>query len=177
VSAIFPQGFPMDLSSVWRLITSGDIPTVLSIADRVHPDFPEDLAIFAERQRLYPAGAYLFEREGTACGYLISHPWHSGAPPALNRLIHHLPPDADVFYLHDLALLPGGRGQGAARAILDRIVEHARSSGFSTMRLIAVNRSVPFWQHLGFDVEDSAQAADYVRSYGKDARLMVRSLS
>ena len=167
----------MDMSFGWRLMTPGDIPAVMSIADRVHPDFPERFAVFAERQRLYPAGAYLLVRQGAACGYLVSHPWHSGAPPALNSLLHHLPPEADVFYLHDLALLPAGRGQGAARIIVDRIVEHARTSGFSGVRLIAVNGSVLFWQHLGFDVEDSAQATDYARSYGKDAQLMVRSLA
>jgi len=167
----------MDTSFVWRPITPDDIPTVLTIADRVHPDFPEDLAVFAERQRLYPAGAYLLDRQGTACGYLISHPWHSGAPPALNSLLHQLPSEADIFYLHDLALLPTGRGQGAARVIVERIVDHARGSGFSSVRLIAVNGSVLFWQHLGFDIEDSAQATGYIQTYGKDARLMARSLA
>jgi len=161
----------------WRPMTPEDIPAVLGIADRVHPDLPEDIAVIAERQRLYPAGAYLLEREGVTCGYLVSHPWRSASPPALNVLLHRLPPNPDTFYLHDLALLPAGRGEGAARAIVEHMVAHARSRGFATMHLTAVNGSVPFWMYLGFVVETGAHAADHLRSYGDSARSMVRDLA
>lgn len=167
----------MGHSPAWRPMAPEDIPAVLGIADRVHPDLPEDIAVIAERQRLYPAGAHLLDRAGAACGYLISHPWRSDAPPALNALLHRLPPEPDTFYLHDLALLPAGRGEGAARVIVEHMVAHARSRGFATMHLTAVNGSVPFWQHLGFAVEAGAHAADHLRSYGESARSMVRDLA
>lgn len=163
-------------SPVWRPMRPEDLPAVMKIAARVHPNFPEDIAVFAERQRLYPAGTHLLHGNETACGYLVSHPWHAGAPPALNSLLHCLPPKADTFYLHDLALLPAGRGTGAARTIVNSTMEHARKGGFSSVRLMAVNGSVPFWEHLGFVVEDSVQAADSGGSYGEDARMMARPL-
>lgn len=166
----------MNRSPVWRPMRPEDMPAVMGIAARVHPNFPEDIAVFAERQRLYPAGTHLLHQNETACGYLVSHPWNSGALPALNSLLHRLPPAADTFYLHDLALLPAGRGTGAARTIVGSMVEHARRGGFSSMRLTAVNGSAPFWRRFGFVVEDNIQAADDLRSYGEDARLMVRPL-
>jgi len=163
-------------SPVWRPMRPEDLPAVMEIAALVHPNFPEDIAVFAERHRLYPAGAHLLHWNETACGYLVSHPWHSGPPPALNSLLHRLPPSADTFYLHDLALLPAGRGTGAARTIVNSMMKHAREGGFSSMRLMAVNGSVPFWERFGFVVEDDLGAADHGRSYGEDARMMARPL-
>jgi len=156
-------------------MTSDDLAAVLAVADQVHPDFPEDPAIFAERQSLYPAGALVLEREGQVRGYLLSHPWHSGKPPALNSLLGAIPSGADTYYIHDLALLPSERGTGMAGVVIDRITAHARAQGFATMSLIAVNGSIPFWQRFGFAVDESAQALAYTSSYDAAARLMVRS--
>ncbi|MCS6760078.1 MAG: GNAT family N-acetyltransferase, partial [Candidatus Devosia euplotis] len=67
----------------WRPLTALDLPTVEAIAALVHPDFPEDAAVFAERQWLYPDGTYLLELDGGAAGYVLSHPWHFKQLPAL----------------------------------------------------------------------------------------------
>ena len=47
-----------------------------AIAVTVHPGFFERDEVLAEKQQLYPDGAWLCEADGTACGYLLSHPWH-----------------------------------------------------------------------------------------------------
>ncbi len=161
----------------WRAMAPSDLSAVSAVAAQVHPAFPEDPAVFAERLQLYPDGMRLLERRGEACGYLVSHPWRLGAVPALNALLHRLPAEADTFYLHDLALLPSARGTGAARAIVAQMEEHARGAGFTVMSLVAVNGSVPFWRGLGFAVEDSAALAEKLRSYGAEARAMVRKLA
>lgn len=149
----------------------------MGIAASVHPNFPEDIAVFAERQRLYPAGTHLLHLNETACGYLVSHPWHSGGTPALNSLLHRLPPAADTFYLHDLALLPAERGTGRGPDdCRNRWWSMPAGGGFSSVRLTAVNGSVPFWRRFGFVIEDNAQATDDVRSYGEDTHLMMRPL-
>lgn len=171
------KGLPISsFLSAWRAMTPDDLTAVMAVADQVHPDFPEDLAVFAERQRLYLAGAYVLERDEGICGYLLSHPWHSGKPPALNVLLGGIPPNADTFYIHDLALLPSVRGSGMAGAIINQIAAHARAHGFPTMRLIAVNDSIPFWQRFGFLVDKSAEALEHTRSYDAAAREMFRML-
>jgi hypothetical protein len=86
----------MDAPFLWREITPSDLPTVKAIADQVHPSFPEELAVFAERRQLYPLGMRLLERDGIAIGYLISHPWRLGTLPALNALLRALPPQPDT---------------------------------------------------------------------------------
>ena len=149
-----------------------DLTAVLAVADQVHPDFPEDLAVFAERQSLYPAGAYVLERGDEVRGYLLSHPWHSGKPPALNCLLGKLPANADTFYIHDLALLPSELGTGKAGAIIKQIAAHAKANGFATISLVAVNDSSSFWQRFGFSADESPEGLARTRSYGEAACLM-----
>jgi GNAT superfamily N-acetyltransferase len=158
----------------WRALTTLDLPVVESIAARVHPAFPEDVAVFAERQRLYPDGARLLELDGLAAGYIFSHPWPQMALPALNALLGDIPADADTYYLHDLALLSPARGTGAAAMIVGDILRHARLSGFASASLVAVNGSLPFWYKHGFRVVDAPALAEKLAGYEQAARLMIK---
>lgn len=166
----------MNQAMHWRALTTLDLPAVEAIANRVHPGFPEDQAVFAERQRLYPDGTRLLELDGVPSGYILSHPWRFKSLPALNSLLGAVPPDADTYYLHDLALLPTARGTGAAAMIVGEIQRHARSRGFANMSLVAVNGSIPFWTKHGFRPFPAPELADKLLSYEAAARFMVKVL-
>lgn len=157
-------------------MSAADLPAVLAVAEEVHPDFPEDPAVFAERRALYPAGCHVLATGSGIDGYLISHPWHDAAPPALNSLIGALPVPAPCYYLHDLAILPERRGGGAGSAAVALVLDHAAACGFDAIRLIAVNGSLPFWTRHGFQPIRTAPA-EKIASYGTDARLMARSIT
>ncbi len=161
----------------WRAMTTFDLPAVEIIAARVHPSFPEDMAVFAERQLLYPDGTRLLELDGVPSGYILSHPWHFGALPELNSLLGVIPDDADTYYLHDLALLPSARGTGAAAMIVGDILRHARAAGFATASLVAVNGSLPFWYKHGFREVAAPELAGKLASYEQAARLMAKPLT
>lgn len=158
----------------WRALTTLDLPVVEAIAEKVHPSFPEDVAVFAERQRLYPDGARLLELDGTPAGYILSHPWRFGTMPALNSLLGTIPADADTYYLHDLALLPRARGTGAAAMIVGDMLRHARASGLPSVSLAAVNGSLPFWYKHGFRTVDAPDLTDMLKSYEAAARFMAK---
>jgi GNAT superfamily N-acetyltransferase len=160
----------------WRALTTLDLPVVETIAGVVHPDFPEDIVVLAERQRLYPDGARLLELGGTASGYILSHPWRFKSLPALNARLGAIPADADTYYLHDLALLNKARGTGAAAMIVGDIINHARAQGFANLSLVAVNGSQPFWHKHGFRVVDAPELGEKLASYEAAARLMVKPL-
>ncbi|WP_337996886.1 GNAT family N-acetyltransferase [Oleispirillum naphthae] len=156
-------------------MTEDDLAAVRQIAGTVHPDYPEDAAVFAERLALYPAGCRLFaDAEGRAAGYALTHPWRHGAPPKLDTLLGAIPADADTYYLHDIALLPWTRGRGAATGLLADLARLAREEGFARMSLVAVNASRPVWERRGFSV-DAETAAD-LASYGGEAWFMTRSI-
>lgn len=160
----------------WRPLTPSDLPAVEAIAASVHPDFFEEPAIFAERQALYPAGTWLLEVDNTPAGYMLSHPWRLGTLPALNSLLGTVPPDADTYYLHDLALLPLARGTGAAGAVVRILTGHAQKAGFATMSLVTVNGSRGFWEKQGFAARDVPALAEKLESYETAARYMVKPL-
>jgi len=144
-----------------------DLSMVASIAEQVHPDYPEDPAVFAERLALFPAGCFMFG----AVGYLIAHPWMLASPPQLNTLLGALPAAPDTMFVHDLALLPEARGRGHAGEAVALIL---RVAGPLELSLVSVGLASGFWRRYGFaPVGDAAVQASLSR-YGAGACLMVR---
>ncbi len=162
---------------IWRPMISRDLPAICAIADAVHPDFPEDEMIFAERLALYPAGCHVLADGASLSGYVVGHPWCRAGLPKLNTLLQALPASCDCFYLHDLALLETARRTGAATRIVAQLAAHGAALGLAELVLVAVNRSTGFWLSKGFEiVADGVFAAD-LASYGAEARVMRRVLS
>lgn len=165
-------GSGLGVAHLWQPMTAQDLPRVAAIAAVVHPAYPEDAAIFAERLRLYPQGCHVLVQGGALDGYAISHPWHDAAPPALNSLLGRLPEAPSTFYIHDIALLPAARGSGEGAAVVRHLIDHARQCGLSSVALVAVNGSEAFWQKYGFQPAHNEDIAAKVRSYGAGACFM-----
>lgn len=160
----------------WRIMTEADLPSVLAIADAVHPDFPEDEVVFANRLTLHPSGCAVLEAQDGVRGYIISHPWQFKTPPALNSLLT-IPALPSTYYIHDLALLPETRRSGAATMAVDMMAAHARLMQLPNMTLVAVNNSVHFWQRHAFTIIRDSELDQKLQSYGDNARFMVRDLT
>ncbi|HEY0418588.1 MAG TPA: GNAT family N-acetyltransferase [Acetobacteraceae bacterium] len=154
---------------IWRDMIAADLPAVERIGAAVHPDHPEDAAVFAERLRLYPEGCLALCEGREILGYAVSHPWHDGSSPALNTLLGALPESPSCLFVHDLALLPAARRQGAGARGMRRLMAQA---GGCPVCLVAVGRSRPFWESLGFAVAENAGLTDKLRSYGAGACYM-----
>jgi N-acetylglutamate synthase-like GNAT family acetyltransferase len=162
---------------LWRPAREADLAAIVAIADEVHVAYPEDAAVIAERLRLYPDGCALLELGGEPAAYALTHPWRYAEPPALNAALGTLPDAPTTYYIHDVALLPEARGTGAASAIVEAIVAQAEALAMPNVSLVAVNRSVPFWDRFGFAVTDEPSLAAKLLSYDADARFMVRPLA
>lgn len=153
-----------------------DIASVIQIAARVHLDYPEDDAVFAERQRLYPDGCMVRDDGRRVSAYIISHPWFYLEPPPLNALLGELPRAATTYYIHDLALLPEARGSGAASFVIEKLLGNVHALGISNSSLIAVKDSPRFWRRHGFQFVDNPAVIHKLRSYDEAARYMVKTL-
>lgn len=163
---------------IWRPMTTGDLDGVVQVAALGFPDHFEGRDCFENRLTLNPQGCFvLADQAGAVFGYMVAYPWRSGSAPALNTLLEAIPRDADLMYLHDLALHPKARGGGHARPIVDRLADQARADGWPLMALVAVNDAAPFWARHGFEVRDAPEMRAKLASYGADARYMVRPLS
>lgn len=130
----------------------GDLAAVAAISDAVHGAFTEPRSVYAERLALYPQGCHVLARGNKAAiGYLIGHPWPADAVlPAIGKPIGAVSGGADGYYLHDLALMPAARGQGAAQAATALVLAQARVEGARAVMLIAVNGADRFWRTQGF---------------------------
>ncbi|MBR3194031.1 GNAT family N-acetyltransferase [Bosea sp. (in: a-proteobacteria)] len=163
-------------SPSWRNMSAADLPAIMAAAAEVHPDYPEGEAVFTERLALHPAGCLVLAGGDGIGGYVLSHPWRFGQVPALDSLLGALPEDADIYYIHDLALLPLARGGGAASACVHRLAAHARAAGFARMALVAVGNSAGFWQRQDFREAHDEALARKLASYDSAARYMIRDL-
>lgn len=151
---------------------SEDIAAAYDLSKVIHPGFPEDQAVLAEKFHLYPPGCFFCRVAGRSVGYAISHPWDGRTIPALNHKLGGLPQSGTHYYIHDIALLPDVRRGGHGAGIVTLIKRHAATSGFTQLHLVAVNGSVPFWQRHGFSVCSSGAYREKLLSYGADARFM-----
>lgn len=136
-------------------MTVADLPRVAEISALVHGRYAESESVYAERLALWPSGCQVWEQGDAVAGLLIAHPWHRATSPALGALLGAIPPDADSFYLHDIALLPETRGQGAGGAATALVIEHARRAGFRDVTLVAVNGAEAFWAAQGFAIVEA----------------------
>lgn len=161
----------------WRPMTPADLPAVKALADVIHPSYPEDDVVFADRLALHPAGCFVLQDDRDLAGYVVSHPWHDGRPPALNTCLERPASAATTYYIHDLALHPQARGSGAAAAVVTTLAAHAAQLGLANMTLVAVNNSVHFWQRQGFTPVVDALLEQKLASYGNHATFMSRNLN
>ncbi|WP_260987726.1 GNAT family N-acetyltransferase [Roseomonas gilardii] len=174
----------------WRSMEAADLAAVERVAAHVHPDYPEDEAVFAERLSLCPEGCLVLARPlgvplgvpwgdpwGDPCGYVVAHPWRLGQPPALNSLLGALPSATDTLYIHDIALLPACRGGGAAGRVLERLEDLARRRGLPSLSLVAVGGSPGFWLRRGFREQADEALRGKLRSYDDAAQYMVKDLA
>lgn len=160
------------MTLTWRPMLAADIAPAHALSEIIHPGYPEDRAVFVERQRLYPAGCFVLAGDDGLNGYALSHPYMQDRVPALNMLLGALPARRDTYYLHDIALLPAARGGGAGDAIVSILKEQARATGFDTISLVAVNDSGPFWQRHGFAARNVEALAEKLASYGRGTLYM-----
>jgi ribosomal protein S18 acetylase RimI-like enzyme len=169
-----PETRDLQDNRVWRPMMPRDLVAATGIANHVHIDYPEDAAVFVERLKLYPDGCWVLGQADNIAGYLVSHPWRLGEPPALNSQLGDLQAATSTYYIHDLTLLPAARGARAASTIVKQILAHAVARGFATASLVAVSGSAQFWQSHGFRiVGDDVDMRRKLASYG-DAHFMVR---
>lgn len=163
--------------SEWRPMAARDIGEVDAIAQIVHPDYPEDVAVLKERLALFPAGCFVAESDDGLLGYAISHPSILGKPAELNSLLGHLPREANCLFLHDVALTERSRGLGLGRSLVERLAAIAKREKLSRVALVSVNNSRGYWKAQGFEeyAGDAALAAK-LASYGEDAAYMTLTL-
>lgn len=155
----------------WSAAEAADSAAIHAVQAIAHPVLPEAEAVLAERVALCPQGCFVLRDGEAVVGYILSHPWLRRNPPALDALLNVIPTEADVWYLHDLALLPVARGTGMASTVTPMLLDVAVAAGLRRMALVSVNGTRGFWEKQGFRAVD-ADLSRKLASYGDDAVYM-----
>ncbi|MGH6736639.1 MAG: GNAT family N-acetyltransferase [Methyloceanibacter sp.] len=162
--------------AAWRAMGMSDLAAVEAIAAAVHPTLPERPDVFAEKLTLFPQGCFALAGDGAVVGYAFAHPWRQGGVPKLDALLGGLPEDADCLFLHDVAVLPQARGQGASGALVALLVALAGARGLRALALAAVYGTGRHWARAGFTPAGGESIAAQLAPYGAGAQYMVRRL-
>jgi GNAT superfamily N-acetyltransferase len=164
----------------WRPMRVDDLPAVLRIAETLHPNYPERIEIFADKLAFFPTGCQVVEDAGgKMLGYAFAHVWSQGLPPLLDQPLGALPGPADCLHLHDIALMPQIRGQGAPALYLNHLETLARTQGLSALTLIAIKGQDGFWRGKGFRefTPPTAELTARLGSYGSGNSYLCRDVT
>jgi hypothetical protein len=158
--------------ATWRVATAADLASIQRIGNAIHTDLPERPEIFAEKLKLFPEGCFVLTRDETVVGYGLCHPWRLNSIPPLNQFLGRLPSEPDCLLIHDAAILPEARGQGATAVLVELVTKLAQERKIARLALVSVYGSYVLWARFGFEIVSDTALADKLRPYGK-ARYMV----
>ncbi|MES2906672.1 MAG: GNAT family N-acetyltransferase [Pseudomonadota bacterium] len=159
-------------------MSKADIKPAHTISCSVHSAYPEDLACFEEKFRLFPHGCFVLETGLGISGYGLSHAWDLQPPPQLNALIGALPMQGNTYFIHDLTLTEACRGNGFAGLFIEKIITLASSLGKTSVSLVSVGENENFWRRYDFHATPDQKFQNAARSggYGVDAVHMTREI-
>jgi len=138
------------MSFIVRVMFADDLPAIEAIqAEAYSGYFLETADVIAQRFHLSPTTAWVAEREGQVCAYLVGYWSNIGKINSLNAPFNRVD-NANCLYLHDLALLKSAQGFGLAKKLINAAVEHALTNSARALALLSVQNSRNFWQGFGF---------------------------
>lgn len=162
-----------------RTMTAQDISALERIQEEAYGAyFLEPADVIAARLHASPHTAWVAEKGGEVCAYLVGYLSEREKITKLHEPFTNAP-DANCLYLHDLALSPSAQGQGIARGLIETAEKFARGKNLNALALLSVQNSKEFWQKFGFeeyfDLDEAAHAnlATYLTD-GQDAYYMVK---
>lgn len=167
---------------VLRRMTGADLAGVIAVQAQCYGDsLIESEAALASRIALSPQTCWMAARaDGEWLGYLLTHPWPAASLPPWDGVLARgwTAQTPLVWFVHDMAVAPTGRGTGVAMRLYDAARAAAVEQGLEMSRLIAVQSAAPWWRRLGYaPVDAEASYAAKLAAYGNTAVLMEKRLS
>jgi GNAT superfamily N-acetyltransferase len=159
-------------SPTWRAATGADLDAISEIADGIHVELPERPEVFAERLHLFPQGVFVLAQGSTTVGYGLSYPWLLHRIPPLDTLVEALPALPECLFLHDVAVLPHARGNGATNKLVEILTSTARRHQISSLGLVSVYGTHAMWARHGFEVHPDPRLTEKLKPYGATAKYM-----
>lgn len=156
-----------------RAITENDWPSILSIQANVYPDItPETETVLRSKMILGPQTCLVItDQQHNVTGYCLAHPWHRH--PASLHTIYPKSQQAELLYIHDMAIAPLHAGKQIGSQTLKYLQQWAKRQGYKELSLVSLQQAVGYWQRHEFKPQnyiiDEAQ-------YGAGACYMLKQI-
>lgn len=153
-----------------RTATLADLDDILRLQALAYGEyFNEPAEALMAKMMLANESTFVALKDDVVCAYAIAFPWVGGEPVMLHSIDISLSGDADVMYIHDVAVDPQLHKMGIAQSLVDAIVNRSTELGIHSFELVAVQDSAEFWKRNGFTKHGIAGA-----EYGNGAMKMRR---
>ena len=164
---------PRTPSLVIRPLTTADVNQVLELQELAYAEnYLESAESFTVKIAAGPETCFGAWFDGRLVGYLVAVPLDRDEPLSLNST--HIQPtpmaEAQVLYIHDLAIHPERRKTGLGDVLLVHLYESAIRYGIEAYSLVAVQNSSGYWAQRGFTPQEGPPAI----GYGPEAVRMSR---
>jgi ribosomal protein S18 acetylase RimI-like enzyme len=158
---------------VIRPLISIDVAHVLELQQLAYSEtYLESDDSFAVKIAAGPETCFGAWFDGRLVGYLVAVPLARDEPLSLNST--HIQPtpmdEAQVLYIHDLAIHPERRKTGLGDVLLVHLYESAIRYGIEAYSLVSVQNSSAYWAQRGFTPQEGLPAI----GYGPEAVRMSR---
>lgn len=153
-----------------RVASVADLDDILRLQALAYGEyFNEPAEALMSKIMLGNESSFVALKDDVVCAYAIAFPWVGGKPVVLHSIDISLSGDANVMYIHDVAVDPQLHKMGIAQSLVDAIVNRANELSISQFELVAVQDSAEFWKCNGFTESGIAGA-----EYGDGATKMKR---
>jgi len=159
--------------------TQADLGDVMRLQKAVYAQqFGEEQESFSSKIAASPETCFIIRDGVDLSAYLITLPCTIDTLPILNAASFAVPENADIFYIHDLAVSPNAAGKGYGTTLVKHALGVASELGLNTACLVAVQNSSGFWAKFGFNAAESLESAirNKLALYGEGAVFMTRQL-
>jgi GNAT superfamily N-acetyltransferase len=163
--AQLPLGrIPRTSSLVIRPLIATDVTHILELQQLAYDGyFLESAESFTVKIAAGPETCFGAWSNGQLVGYLVAFPLRAHAVIDLNSTTLEPTPmaQAEVAYIHDLAIHPQRRKTGLGDVLLVHLYESATRYGIEAYSLVAVQNSAPYWAQRGFTPQEGLPAIGY----------------
>lgn len=160
-----------------RGMSQSDLPAISRIQRECYSEaILESVDSFSAKLSTSPHFCFSAVQGQLVVGYVVSLPWVFGEIPELDGSEYSVPPNADGLYIHDMAVTPSARDLGAAKHMLNAVLDTASQRGYKRIFLVAIQGASSYWMRHGFEVVPAgASLKRDLSAYGREAVYMARS--
>lgn len=171
--------FNMEQGIHLRLMKHKDITRVMQIQSEAYAEvLQESESVIRARLDVAPETAWVVERDGDVCAYLVAYKSEPGVVSKWGGEFSHKT-GALTLYVHDLALGKSAKGLRIGQWLVEQVLSQSRLAGIKTAALVSVQNSQAFWQKLGFTTfsELTPIQQQNLDTYAGNAYYMTRNLT